>query len=158
METRTCRSWTRWRRQPPAYGRPPAPQGQDIFPWEWCTTRAWLTPLDSIIFPLATALCVVSLILHFTKWLPFFVLYFMHIQSIELHNCGDDGGLGLLHGILLLYLGCMTGEYLYPNLSHCKDTWITSTTFLGCPSCISGTKGILSIKSSVRSFFLTYNS
>ena len=52
-------------------------------------------------------MCVVSLILHFTKWLPFFVLYFMHIQSIELHNCSDDGGLGLLHGFLLI-LG-MTG-------------------------------------------------
>ena len=86
---------------------------------------------DSSWQPLATAMCVVFLILHFTKWLRFFVLYFMHIQSIELHNCGDDGGLGLLHGILLL-LG-VTGEYLYPNLSHCKNTWITSTSFLGCP-------------------------
>ena len=22
------------------------------------------------------------------------MLYFIHLQSIELHNCGDDGGLG----------------------------------------------------------------
>ena len=42
---------------------------------------------------------------------------------------------------------------------HCKNTWVTSTTILGCPSCISVTKECYQIgflESSLRSFFFSY--